>query len=275
MQTNQNNSLPVTEVNSLKEQNSDGCSLKKTIVLLATYNEMENLPDLLDAIFQVVPQADVLVVDDNSPDGTGDWLEEKKKTEKRLFCIHRTGKLGLGSAVIEALQFAIRQNYDYAISMDADFSHPVKTIPIMLKMMEITVRTGKTTKQIPDLVIGSRYVHGGGVSGWPLKRRLMSRAVNLYARIMLGLKTHDNSGAFRCMRVNFLRDIDFNEIQSKGYSFFEEFLFRMKKKKAVFAETPIIFIDRVRGQSKINGKEAFTALKIMLVIGLKRLFFLE
>lgn len=260
---------------TVDNSSSKGSALpQRVIVLLATYNEKENLPDLLEAIFQIVPSVDVLVVDDHSPDGTGIWVDEKMKTEKRLFCIHRTGKLGLGSAVIDALRFAMDHNYDYAVSMDADFSHPVKTIPRMLEMMEKTVSFQKS-QRLPDVVIGSRYVKGGGVSGWPLKRRLMSRAVNFYAKITLGLKTKDNSGAFRCMRVDFLRNIDFDKICSKGYSFFEEFLFRLKQKNAVFAETPIIFTDRIRGKSKINEKEALAALWIMFLLAVKRLLFLE
>lgn len=278
----QNSSAEDKEVSKNVDQSSaqnqtsapESESFPKAIVLLATYNEKENLPDLLDAIFQVAPSVDVLVVDDHSPDGTGLWVDEKMKTEKRLFCINRTGKLGLGSAVIEALRFAMDHHYDYAISMDADFSHPVKTIPVMLQMMNKAIPFQKS-QRLPDVVIGSRYVKGGGVSGWPIRRRFMSRAVNLYAKITLGLKTKDNSGAFRCMRVDFLRGIDFDKIRSKGYSFFEEFLFRLKRKDAVFAETPIIFIDRVRGQSKINGKEAITALWIMFLLGVKRLLFLE
>lgn len=240
----------------------------RTIVLLATYNERENLPDLLDSLFQTLPQADVLVVDDHSPDGTGDWIDEKMKSQSRLFCIHRSGKNGLGSAVVEALQYAIDRKYDLAINMDADFSHPVDQIPIMIDQMGIG--SGKNNR-LPDVVIGSRYVSGGKIRGWSIKRKIMSRSINLFARFLLGLKTKDNSGSFRCYRLSFLRDFDFTALRSKGYSFFEELLFRLKQKGAHFAEIPITFTDRTRGTSKINRKEAIMAIWILFKLGIARL----
>ncbi|MDO5579631.1 MAG: polyprenol monophosphomannose synthase [Planctomycetia bacterium] len=239
----------------------------KTIILLATYNEMENLPDLVDSLIHTLPGADILVVDDHSPDGTGDWIDEKRKSEARLFCIHRSGKNGLGSAVIEALQFAIDHKYDFAVNMDADFSHPADRIPMMIDRMNKEVNGS-----LPDIVIGSRYISGGGIQGWSLKRKLMSRAINFFARLMLGLKTKDNSGSFRCYRISFLEDFDFKSIRSRGYSFFEEFLFRLKRKGASFAEIPILFTDRTRGESKINRKEAITAVWILFSLGMKSLF---
>jgi dolichol-phosphate mannosyltransferase len=234
----------------------------RTLVTVATYNEIENLPELTAAIWQVAPQADVLVIDDNSPDGTGRWCDERAADEPRLFCVHRAGKLGLGTATIAAMQHAIEHGYDYVLNMDADFSHHPRYIPAILAAMDPA--TGDKT----DVSIGSRYCPGGGVKDWPFKRRLMSWAVNSYARLLLGLAPRDTSGAFRCYRVSLLKQIDFTAIKSRGYSFQEEILWRLKRLGARMSETPILFADRERGQSKINRHEALSALRILFRLGL-------
>jgi dolichol-phosphate mannosyltransferase len=203
----------------------------------------------------------ILVVDDNSPDGTGQWCDERAAADPRLHVIHREGKLGLGSATVAAMQYAIDGNYDLLLTMDADFSHHPRYIPDLLQGMN-------QEGQAVDVMIGSRYVAGGGVEGWPLRRRWMSRLVNLYARWMLGLTTRDCSGAFRCFRVEKLKQIDFQSVRSRGYSFFEEMLWILKRHQARFGETPIMFVDRREGQSKINLKEAFTALWIIFRLGI-------
>ena len=167
----------------------------KTLITVATYNEMENLPRLVEEIFRYAPQADVLVIDDNSPDGTGAWCEQRRAEEPRIACLHRSGKLGLGTATIAGMKHGIEHGYRYVLNMDADFSHQPKYLPSLLAGME--PREGPRV----DVMIGSRYVPGGGVEGWPLKRQLMSRAVNFYARTLLGLRPKDCSGAFRCYRT--------------------------------------------------------------------------
>ncbi len=232
--------------------------LERTLVTIATYNEIENLPLLVDAIWEVAPQVDILVIDDNSPDGTGQWCDERAKTEPRLCCLHRAGKLGLGTATIAGMKYAIEHGYDLMLNMDADFSHHPRYIPALLAGMETA-----------DVTIGSRYVSGGGVKDWPLQRRLMSWGVNTYARGLLGLRPRDCSGAFRCFRVDLLRRVDFDSIQSRGYSFQEEILWHLKHAGARFAESPILFADRERGKSKINSKEAVSALWIIFRLGLK------
>lgn len=230
----------------------------RTLVSVATYNELENLPLLVDEIFAIAPQVDLLVIDDNSPDGTGVWAEERTKADPRVRVLHRAGKLGLGTATIAAMKYAIEHDYDYLLNLDADFSHHPRYIPAMLAGMEDA-----------DVMIGSRYCPGGGVKDWPLKRRLMSQGVNFYARTSLGLKPKDCSGAYRCFRVSTLRQLDFSRIRSRGYSFQEEILWHLKRVGARFGETPIIFADRERGQSKINGREAVAALWIIFRLGLK------
>lgn len=235
--------------------------MTRTLVTIATYNELENLPRLVEEIFARAPDVEILVIDDNSPDGTGRWCDEKHSQDSRVHCLHRAGKLGLGTATIAGMKYAIEQGYDQVLNMDADFSHHPRYLPAMLHRM----REGEPV----DVVIGSRYIPGGGVVGWPLKRHLMSKGVNIYARALLGLWPRDCSGAFRLYRVELLKKLDFEQIVSRGYSFQEEVLWRLKRLGARFAEVPIVFVDRELGVSKINGGEAGAALRILFRLGVK------
>ncbi len=237
----------------------------KTLVTVATYNEMENLPRLVEEIFGCLPQADVLVIDDNSPDGTGRWCDRQGEEDPRLHCLHRAGKLGLGTATIAGMKYGIEHGYRYVLNMDADFSHRPRYLPALLAGMD------PPDGPPVDVMIGSRYTPGGGVEGWPLRRRLMSRGVNLYARWLLGLRPQDCSGAYRCYRVETLKKLDFASIRSRGYSFQEEILWRLKRLGARFGETPIIFADRQRGVSKIDSGEALAALRIIFALGVQNL----
>jgi len=237
----------------------------KTLVTVATYNEMENLPTLVDEVLRMLPDADLLVIDDNSPDGTGDWCDQRGTEEPRLKCIHRDGKLGLGTATIAAMRYGIEQGYDYVLNMDADFSHHPRYLPDLIAGME-----GPDGPKV-DVMIGSRYIPGGGVEGWPFRRHFMSRGVNWYARRLLGLPIGDCSGAFRCYRTEMLGKIDFDAIESRGYSFQEEILWLIKRQGGRFGETPITFVDRERGASKIDAKESVAALWIILKLGLRNL----
>ena len=230
------------------------------LIALATYNERENLPILTAQISEFAPYADILVIDDSSPDSTADWVEEQMQGDARLKLIKRSGKLGLGTAVLVAMEYAIQNDYDYLINMDADLSHPPRFLPAIRAKAEEGF----------DVVIGSRYISGGKIEGWTLSRHLMSRGVNLYARWLLGLKTRDNSGSFRCYRTALLKKLDTNSICSRGYSFFEEILYRLRKLDATFAEVPITFVDRQLGRSKLNVKEIFIALWLLLRIGISR-----
>lgn len=231
----------------------------RTLITVATYNEIENLPTLVEEIFRYAPDVDLLVIDDNSPDGTGEWCDRKAAEDPRVRCLHREGKLGLGTATIAGMQYAIEHEYDVVLNLDADFSHHPRYIPSLLE--------GMTGESAADVMIGSRYVPEGGVDGWPLKRRMMSRGVNFYARCLLGLTPRDCSGAFRCYRVSLLKKLDLSDIRSRGYSFQEEILWRLKRAGARFGEAPIIFKDRELGQSKINGSEAIEAVWLIFRLG--------
>ena len=237
----------------------------KTLVTVATYNEIENLPRLLEEIFRYAPEVDILVIDDNSPDGTGRWCDEEAARDGRVHCLHRPGKLGLGTATVAAMRYAIEHGYKHALNLDADFSHPPRFLPELLAGME------PPDGPPVDVMIGSRYVPGGGIEGWPLRRHLMSRAVNLYARCMLGLKSKDSSGAYRCYRTELLEKLDFDAVRSRGYSFQEEILWLLKRAGARFGETPITFVDRRRGSSKIDATEAVATLWIIFALGVRNL----
>ncbi len=236
----------------------------KSLIMLATYNEIANLPGLIEAIFTYARDVDILVIDDNSPDGTGRWCDEYAAKEPRLKCLHRPGKLGLGTATIAGIQYAIDHNYQYVLNMDADFSHDPKYLPTLFEGMD--------GGELPiDVMIGSRYIKGGSIMGWPLKRHLMSRAVNLSSRWMLGLPTHDCSGAYRCYRTERMAQLDFDQFRSQGYVFQEEVLWRLKLLGCRFGETPIVFVNRIHGESKIDGSEVGRAMRNLLRLGFENM----
>ncbi|MGC6449502.1 MAG: polyprenol monophosphomannose synthase [Pirellulaceae bacterium] len=235
----------------------------KTLVSIATYNERENIERLVAAVRESVSDIHVLVIDDGSPDGTGQWCEHFDDEQDWFHYIQRGSKQGLGSATICGMQYAVEQGYDLWIGMDADFSHPPERLPAMIAAI------GDRKTPEADVVIGSRYCPGGGVDGWPWKRRVMSRCVNLYARVLMGLFPRDCSGAYRCCRTEILEQLEFSEIQSTGYSFFEEFLWRLKRVGARIVEVPIVFVDREYGQSKLNRAEAIHSLWMMFKFGVR------
>lgn len=229
----------------------------RVLVAVATYNEIETLPSLVDEIERVLPDANVLVVDDNSPDGTGMWCDERAKADPRVKCLHRSGKLGLGSATIDAMRFAIDGPYDVLVTMDADWSHDPQYLPALVAATDGA-----------DAVLGSRYCAGGSIEGWPLARRVLSSGVNRLSRLLLRLSVHDLSGAFRAYRISALKRFDLDDVRSTGYAYLEEILWHLRRSGASLAEVPITFRDRRAGSSKINAGEAFAKLKT-----LARLFF--
>ncbi len=240
----------------------------RTLVAVATYNEIATLPRLVEEILRHAPDVEILVIDDNSPDGTSLWCESKAATEPRLRCLRRDGKLGLGTALAMAMQYAAqrRDQYTYLVTMDADFSHPPDRLPALLEAMS---SPGGTPV---DVAIGSRYIAGGRIEGWPWKRHLMSRAVNLVARWLLGMSPKDCSSGYRCYRVEMLARLDFQKIFSHGYSFEEEILWRLHRLGARFAEVPIAFINRRQGHSKINGRELVTSAWVLLRLAAQGIF---
>ena len=233
--------------------------MPRTLVALATYNEIENLPGLVDEILRVLPDADILVVDDNSPDGTGRWCDEKAAVESRLRCLHRLAKLGLGSATLAAARYALQERYDVFITMDADWSHDPRHLPELIGALEHA-----------DVVIGSRYVAGGAIEGWPRHRRIASRGMNRLTRMVLRLPVRDASGAFRAYRVEKLRQISLDDVRASGYAYLEEILWHLNLADATFAEVPIRFQERRSGRSKINVREAAAKLATLLRIARKK-----
>jgi dolichol-phosphate mannosyltransferase len=229
----------------------------RVLISLATYNELENLPKLLQEIQAVVPTADILVTDDNSPDGTGKLADEMAAADPHIHVQHRTGKLGLGTAILAGIAYAMEHGYDYFLNMDADFSHHPRYLPALLAGMKKH-----------DIMIGSRYVPGGGTAGWPLSRQFMSGGVNVLVRFLMRLPSKDNSGGYRCYRVSKLRETDLKRMLSRGYSFQEELLYRCYKAGCRIGETPIIFEDRRAGLSKVNGREALRSMSILVYLGL-------
>jgi dolichol-phosphate mannosyltransferase len=230
----------------------------RTLVALATYNEIENLPGLLDEVLRVLPDADIIVVDDNSPDGTGKWCDGRAATEPRLRCLHRPAKMGLGSATLAAARIAIDGGYNIFVTLDADWSHDPKHLPQLLD-----------TLQSADVAIGSRYVSGGAIEGWPWHRRVVSRSMNRVSRALLGLPIRDSSGAFRAYRVAKLKEIDMAGIQSAGYAYLEEILWHLHRASATVAEVPITFHQRRAGRSKISAREAAAKLRMLLRLRLQ------
>lgn len=232
---------------------------QRVLVTVCTYNEKENLPLLLPEIWASAPAVDVLVVDDNSPDGTGTWAVEATQHEPRLKVLQRPGKQGLGTATLAGFQYALDHNYDWVVNLDADFSHHPRHLPAILDLLPDH-----------DVVIGSRYVAGGKIVGWNWYRYVMSWGINTYARWLLGLRTRDNSGAYRAYRVAMLRKLDFQRFRARGYAFQEEVLYRCRRVGCRFVETPITFEDRRFGQSKINWKETVTALWVIARLRFER-----
>ena len=214
------------------------------LVALATYDEIENLPSLVEAVHRELPAADVLVVDDNSPDGTGRWCDDFAVSNPWFSCLHRDGKQGLGSALVEAMQRAIESEYRILLTLDADWSHPPSCLPQLAAAAEMA-----------EIVVGSRYCSGGRIDGWPWYRRVASRANNWLARHLVGLPTSDSSGNLRAYQVQPLGQLDWDQLHSAGYSFLEEILWHLYRSNARFAEVPITFTNRKAGTSKIGLRE--------------------
>jgi dolichol-phosphate mannosyltransferase len=213
----------------------------KTLIIIPTYNELENLPSLLKEIFSYAPATDILIVDDHSPDGTGELAEKMSAEDARVHVLHRSGKLGLGTAYIAGFKYALANGYDAAFEMDADFSHDPRYLPDFLKKIEEA-----------DLVIGSRYIPGGSTPNWSLLRRFISGGGNIFARTVLSLKVRDCTAGYRCYRRAVLESVEFETIRSQGYGFQVEMAYRVERQGFKIVEIPIVFMDRRVGKSKMS-----------------------
>jgi len=216
---------------------------ERALVVVPTYNERTNIPLLVPAILLQDPRLEVLVVDDNSPDGTGQLADDLARADSRVHVLHRPVKAGLGKAYLAGFRWALDHGYDYVFEMDADFSHDPKFLPEFLRAVEDA-----------DLVIGSRYKAGVNVINWPMSRLLLSIGANQYARIVTGLPLDDSTGGFKCFRRQVLESIALDRVKSNGYSFQIEMSFLAWKKGFRLREIPIVFTDRVEGQSKMSKK---------------------
>ncbi|MBO67123.1 MAG: dolichyl-phosphate beta-D-mannosyltransferase [Acidiferrobacteraceae bacterium] len=224
----------------------------RSVVVIPTYNERANILALIEAIHLVLPSIDVLVVDDNSPDGTGSLVTNKAALDHRVYLHHRHKKVGLGAAYIAGFDWALDRGYSYIFQMDADFSHDPQYLPMLLE-------AAKTN----DIAIGSRWVRGGGVRGWTLKRHILSRCANLYARLVLNVSIHDITAGYKCLRRDALYKIGTENISSLGYGVQVELVWRATQHNLSIIEIPIIFKDRVRGRSKLNRHTFIEALSLV------------
>ena len=233
---------------------------ERALVVVPTYNEAMNLPVIVPQILAQDPRIDVLVVDDNSPDGTGRIADDMAAADPRIHVLHRPGKSGLGKAYIAGFRWALERDYEFVFEMDADFSHDPKFLGIFLEAAKDA-----------DLVIGSRYKSGMNVINWPISRLLLSLGANQYARWVTGLPITDSTGGFKCFRRRVLEAIDLDRVRSNGYSFQIEMSFRAWKKGFRLVEIPIVFTDRVEGQSKMNKRIVREAIWMVWWLRLKSL----
>ncbi len=232
---------------------------EKSLIIIPTYNELDNISNIVPDLLQRYPEnLDVLVVDDNSPDGTGKIVKEMSIKDNRVNLLERGRKMGLGTAYLDGFRFALKNGYDYIFEMDADYSHDPKEIGNFLEAIKDN-----------DLVLGSRYIKGVNVVNWPIRRLLLSYFANIYTRFITGMPIKDATGGFKCFRRKVLEAINFDKIKSNGYAFQIEMTFKAYSKGFKISEMPIIFIDRTKGASKMSKKIVREAILMVWVLRLK------
>ncbi len=235
---------------------------ERALVLLPTYNEKDNVEKISRQILAVDPRLEILIVDDNSPDGTGQIADRLAEESPRIKVLHRAGKQGLGRAYIAGFHYGIEHKYDYIFEMDADFSHQPKYLADHLVNI-----------QNCDISLGSRYIKGGGVENWPKTRWAISYYANVYSRVVTGLPVRDATGGFKCFRRQVLETINLDRVRSNGYSFQIEVSFRAWLQNFRIKEIPIIFVEREAGHSKFSRKIIYEAVFMVLYLGLKSIPF--
>lgn len=233
----------------------------RALVIIPTYNEIDNVPTLIGAVLDADPRIEILFVDDGSPDGTGEYIASIMESEPRVRLLQRPRKMGLGTAYCRGFEVAIADGYDVALEMDADFSHDPKALPEFLKEIEEN-----------DMVIGSRYVQGVNVINWPMSRLLLSYFANVYSRFVTGMPLRDGTGGFKCFRTEVLKRIDLKQIRSNGYSFQIELNFLVWSMGKKIREIPIIFVDRRNGVSKMSRDIIWEAAFLVWKLRFAKLF---
>ena len=233
----------------------------KILIIVPTYNELENLPKLLPEVLSKDSNVDVLIIDDNSPDGTAAFVENEIKKNNRIHLIKRESKQGLGTAYIAGFKYALQKDYQLIFEMDADFSHDPNEIPKFLEEIKTA-----------DVVLGSRYKNGVNVINWPMRRLLLSWFANFYTRLITGMPLHDATGGFKCFKREVLKAINFEHVKSNGYAFQIEMNFKAWKKGFRIKEIPIIFVDRVKGNSKMSKKIVREAVFMVWKLRFKSIF---
>jgi dolichol-phosphate mannosyltransferase len=221
----------------------------KALVIVPTFNEADNIPELVPRVLEQDPGIEMLVVDDNSADGTGQLVDRLMETEPRLHVLHRPDKMGLGTAYVDGFRYALERDYDLVFEMDADFSHDPDSLPTFLEAI-----------QDADLVVGSRYLNGVTVVNWPLTRLILSYGANVYTRIITWMPLKDATGGFKCFRRATLENLDLSRVKSDGFGFQIEMNFKVWRKGLRVVEIPIIFEDRRVGVSKMNKKIVWEAM---------------
>lgn len=234
---------------------------QRALIIFPTYNERDNIRKIVHAVLPLDPRIHVLIVDDNSPDGTGEVADKLAAEESKVEVMHRANKEGLGKAYIAGFKWAIERKFDFVFEMDADFSHGPEYIPDFLREI-----------QHQDLVIGSRYISGVNVINWPMSRLLLSYFANVYTRIITGMPLRDGTGGFKCFRREVLEAIDLDQVQASGYVFQIEMSMRAWKKGFRIKEIPIIFTDRIAGESKMSKKIMREAIWMVWVLRLRSMF---
>ena len=226
----------------MTETDRPGGPLGRVAVIVPTYNERANLEQIASRLRTAVPDADLLIVDDNSPDGTGEAADKLAAGDARIHVLHRPAKAGLGSAYLAGFRWALERDYGVLVEIDADGSHQPQELPTLLAALEAGA----------DLVIGSRYVPGGTVLNWPKSREVLSRGGNTYARVLLGIKVRDATGGYRAFRATALRQVGLDEVESQGYCFQIDLALRVIRAGLTVVEVPITFVERTQGASKMS-----------------------